>query len=163
DIRAFESFTPQSLTVRNNLLAFLAPSAAALRFAFKTLLGAGLALWFALRLGLEQPQWALMTAFIVAQPLAGMVVQKGLARLTGTLVGATMALLIMALTAQAPWLFLGCMALWIGVCTAASTLLRSAWSYAFVLSGYTAVLIAMPALAEPLAVFDHAVARCTEI
>lgn len=149
--------------MRDDLLAFLAPGLPALQFAFKTLLGAGLALWFALRLGLDQPQWALMTAFIVAQPLSGMVVQKGLARITGTLVGAFISLVIMAFSAQAPWLFLTCMALWIGLCTAASTLLRSAWSYAFVLSGYTVVLIAMPALAEPLAVFDHAVARCTEI
>ncbi|WP_028240422.1 FUSC family protein [Stutzerimonas azotifigens] len=149
--------------MRDNLLAFLAPPLPALRFALKTVFGGLLALWLALRLGLEQPQWAFMTAFIVAQPLAGMVVQKGLARVTGTLVGALMSLSIMGLAAQAPWLFLVCLALWVGLCTAASTLLRSAWSYAFVLSGYTVMLICLPALAEPLAVFDHAVARCTEI
>nr|WP_144277065.1 FUSC family protein [Pseudomonas resinovorans] len=135
----------------------------ALQFAIKTLLGGGLALWLAYRFDLQQPQWALMTAFIVAQPLSGMVVQKGLARLLGTLVGTAMSVLIMALFAQTPWLFLLALALWLGFCTAASTMMRSAWSYAFVLAGYTVAIIGLPAIAHPLAVFDQAVARSTEI
>ncbi|WP_068825825.1 FUSC family protein [Pseudomonas sp. BMS12] len=149
--------------MRDSLSAFLIPSRMALQFAVKTLLSAGLALWCAMRFGLEQPQWALMTAFIVAQPLAGMVVQKGLARLLGTLVGTVMAVVFMGLFAQAPWLFLLVMALWLGLCTAASTLLRSAWAYSFVLAGYTVAIICLPIVGKPLLVFDEAVARCTEI
>ena len=149
--------------MRASLLAIVAPSPHAVQFAIKTLLGGGLALWCALRFGLEQPQWALMTAFIVAQPLSGMVVQKGLARLLGTLIGTVMAVLLMGLFAQAPWLFLGAVALWLGVCTAASTMLRSAWAYSFVLAGYTVAIIGLPAIDQPLTVFDQAVARCTEI
>ena len=145
------------------LQALFAPDRRALQFAIKTLLGGGLALWLALRWGLEQPAWALMTAFIVAQPLSGMVVQKGLARLLGTLVGTIMSVVFMGLFAQTPWLFLLALALWLGLCTASSTLLRSAWSYSFVLAGYTVAIIALPALAHPLTVFDQAVARCTEI
>ncbi|MBA1203332.1 FUSC family protein [Pseudomonas capeferrum] len=143
--------------------ALFAPGSLALKFAIKTLLGAGLALWLALRWGLEQPAWALMTAFIVAQPLSGMVLQKGLARLAGTLVGTLMAVVFIALFAQAPWLFLLSLALWLALCTAASTQLRSAWAYAFVLAGYTAAIIALPAIGQPLQVFDQAIARCTEI
>jgi uncharacterized membrane protein YccC len=149
--------------VRDAFSAFLMPRAAALQFAVKTLLSGGLALWCALRFGLEQPQWALMTAFIVSQPLAGMVVQKGLARLLGTLVGTVMAVVFMGAFAQAPWLFLLVMALWLGLCTAASTLLRSAWAYSFVLAGYTVAIICLPIIGKPLLVFDEAVARCTEI
>ena len=145
------------------LQALFAPDRLALQFAIKTVLGGGLALWLALRWGLEQPSWALMTAFIVAQPLSGMVVQKGLARLLGTLVGTIMSVVFMGLFAQAPWLFLLALALWLGLCTACSTLLRSAWSYSFVLAGYTVAIIALPAIAHPLGVFDQAVARCTEI
>jgi uncharacterized membrane protein YccC len=133
------------------------------QFAIKTLIGGGLALWLALRWGLEQPAWALMTAFIVAQPLSGMVLQKGLARLLGTLVGTIMSVVFMGIFAQTPWLFLLALALWLGLCTASSTLLRSAWSYSFVLAGYTVAIIALPAIAHPLTVFDQAVARCTEI
>ncbi|RMM47782.1 FUSC family protein [Pseudomonas corrugata] len=143
--------------------ALFAPDRLAVQFAIKTVLGGGLALWLALRWGLEQPSWALMTAFIVAQPLSGMVVQKGLARLLGTLVGTVMSVVFMSLFAQTPWLFLLALALWLGLCTACSTLLRSAWSYSFVLAGYTVAIIALPAITHPLAVFDQAVARCTEI
>lgn len=145
------------------LQAVFAPDRRALQFAIKTLLGGGLALWLALRWGLEQPAWALMTAFIVAQPLSGMVVQKGLARLLGTLIGTIMSVVFMSVFAQTPWLFLLALALWLGLCTASSTLLRSAWSYSFVLAGYTVAIIALPAIAHPLTVFDQAVARCTEI
>ena len=145
------------------LQALFAPDRRALQFAIKTLLGGGLALWLALRWGLEQPSWALMTAFIVAQPLSGMVVQKGLARLLGTLIGTIMSVVFMSVFAQTPWLFLLALALWLGLCTASSTLLRSAWSYSFVLAGYTVAIIALPAITHPLTVFDQAVARCTEI
>ncbi|MEE1925608.1 FUSC family protein [Pseudomonas sp. 148P] len=145
------------------LQALFAPDKLALQFAIKTLLGGGLALWLALRWGLEQPAWALMTAFIVAQPLSGMVLQKGLARLLGTLVGTVMSVLFIAAFVQTPWLFLLCLALWLALCTACSTLLRSAWAYAFVLAGYTVAIIALPAINHPLQVFDQAVARCTEI
>jgi uncharacterized membrane protein YccC len=144
-------------------LALFAPSGLALKFAAKTLFGGGLALWLAMRWGLEQPSWALMTAFIVAQPLSGMVVQKGLARLAGTLVGTFMSVVFMGLFAQTPWLFLLTLAAWLALCTAASTQLRSAWAYAFVLAGYTAAIITLPAISNPLQVFDQAVARCTEI
>jgi uncharacterized membrane protein YccC len=151
------------LFVRITLQALLAPNLAAVQFAIKTVLGGGAALWLALRWGLEQPAWALMTSIIVAQPLSGMVLQKGLARLLGTLVGTLMSVLFMGLFAQTPWLFLLALALWLGLCTASSTLLRSAWSYSFVLAGYTVAIIALPAISHPLNVFDQAVARCTEI
>lgn len=131
------------------LQALFAPSSLALKFAVKTLLGGGLALWLAMRWGLEQPAWALMTAFIVAQPLSGMVVQKGLARFAGTLVGTVMSVVLIGLFAQTPGLFLLSLALWLALCTAASTQLRSAWAYAFVLAGYTAAIIALPAIDHP--------------
>ncbi|QEY64327.1 FUSC family protein [Metapseudomonas lalkuanensis] len=149
--------------MRETLRAFVAPDIPALQFAIKTLLGGALALWCAFRFDLQQPQWALMTAFIVAQPLSGMVVQKGLARLLGTLVGTVMSVTIVGLFAQTPWLFLLALATWLGICTAASTMMRSAWSYSFVLAGYTVAIIGLPAIAHPLTVFDQAVARSTEI
>ena len=143
--------------------ALFLPGVAAVQFSIKTLIGGGLALWLAMRWGLEQPSWALMTAFIVAQPLSGMVLQKGLARLLGTLVATVMSVVFMSMAAQAPWLFLLSLALWLGLTTAVSTMLRSAFSYSWVLSGYTVAIIALPALNQPLGVFDQAVARCTEI
>ncbi|TWI55694.1 putative membrane protein YccC [Pseudomonas duriflava] len=142
---------------------FLAPSPLALTFAIKTLFAAGLALWLAFRFDLEQPTWAMMTVFIVSQPLSGMVVAKGLFRLMGTVLGTVMSVVLIALFAQAPWAFLLALALWLGFCTAASTLLRNHVSYGFVLAGYTVAIIGLPAIAQPLTIFDQAVARCTEI
>ncbi|MBV7550260.1 FUSC family protein [Pseudomonas sp. PDM26] len=139
------------------------PTPLALKFAIKTLLAGGLALWLAFRFDLQQPQWALMTVFIVSQPLSGMVVSKSIFRLAGTLVGAVMSVLITGLFAQAPWLFLLAISLWLGLCTVASTSLHNFVSYAFVLSGYTVVIIGLPMLIQPLHVFDQAVARATEI
>lgn len=139
------------------------PHAQSVRFALKTVLGAGLALWLAMRWELEQPTWALMTAIIVAQPQSGMAVQKGAARLLGTVVGSAMSVVLMSYASQAPWLFIGSIAVWIGLCTAASASLRSAFSYGFVLAGYTVAVIALPALSQPLHIFDQAAARCTEI
>ncbi|OEO23864.1 fusaric acid resistance protein [Pseudomonas sp. J237] len=149
--------------MRDTLLALFAPRTQAVQFAIKTVLGGLLALWLAMRLGLEEPSWSLMTAFIVAQPLSGMVVQKGLARLVGTLIGTSVSVVFIALFAQTPWLFLGALGLWLALCTAAATMLRSAWSYSFLLSGYTVAIIALPAISVPLTVFDQAVARSTEI
>ena len=143
--------------------AFFAPTTLALKFAIKTLLAAGLALWLAFRFDLQQPQWALMTVFIVSQPLSGMVVSKSIFRLAGTLVGAVMSVLITALFAQTPWLFVLAISLWLGLCTVASTSLHNFVSYAFVLSGYTVAIVGLPMLNQPLNVFDQAVARATEI
>ncbi|MCU1718990.1 FUSC family protein [Pseudomonas sp. 5P_3.1_Bac2] len=149
--------------MQDPLAAYIAPSPLAVKFAIKSVIGGFLALWLAMRFGLSQPQWAMMTAFIVAQPLSGMVVQKGFARLIGTIAGTTMSVVFMALFNQAPWLFLLSVALWLWLCTAAATMLRSAWAYSFVLSGYTVAIIGLPSISHPLGVFSEAVARCTEI
>ena len=54
-----------------------------------------------------------------------------------------MAVVMMGLFAQAPLLFVLAFALWLALCTASSTMLRSAWSYSFVLAGYTVAIIAL--------------------
>ncbi|AWM86334.1 FUSC family protein [Microvirga sp. 17 mud 1-3] len=133
-------------------------------FSIKTFGAAMLALWIAFRLNLTQPSWAMLTAFVVSQPIAGMVAAKSLFRVAGTIVGAAIALLLVGLVAQAPPLFLVLLALWIGTCTFTSVLLRDApASYGAVLSGYTAAIIGIPAALAPETAFDYAVGRCIEI
>lgn len=114
-------------------------------------------------LQLSDPKWAMMTAFIVAQPISGMVMAKGVARLAGTLVAATVGITLIAWFGQTPILFSGALALWLAICVACATFFRNFRSYAFVLSGYTAVIIAAPALQAPDTVFSLAVSRGTEI
>ncbi|WP_338659771.1 FUSC family protein [Pseudomonas aeruginosa] len=134
-----------------------------LQFAVKALLAGGLALYLAFGLELEQPQWALMTVFVVSQPYSGMVLAKGMFRLIGTCAGTLVSIGMVALYGQASLPFLLLMALWLAFCTAGASLLHNHASYGFVLAGYTAAIVALPASADPATVFDQAVARCSEI
>ncbi|WP_048709396.1 FUSC family protein [Microvirga massiliensis] len=133
-------------------------------FSIKTFGAAALALYVAFALELTQPTWAMLTVFVVSQPIAGMVVAKSLFRVIGTVVGATVALALVAAFAQSPSLFLTCLALWIGAGTFTSVLLRDApAAYGAMLSGYTAAIIGVPAALAPETAFDYAVGRCLEI
>ncbi|NBF01382.1 fusaric acid resistance protein [Pseudomonas sp. Fl5BN2] len=143
--------------------ALFAPAPSDLLFAARNLIAGGLALYLALRLNFEQPQWALTTVFIVSQPSSGMVLAKGAYRLLGTFTGAVVSILLIAVLGQAPLLFLLAMALWLAFCTTGASLLRNHAAYGFVLAGYTTAIIALPATAALLQVFDQAVARCSEI
>src|SRR6202045_2649131 len=86
-------------------------------FAAKTTAAGLLALLVAFTFNLDQPSWALLTVFIVAQPQSGLVLAKSFYRLIGTLIGAAVALLLVSLFAQERVLFLGALAAWIGLCT----------------------------------------------
>lgn len=133
------------------------------QFTLRTFAAGMVALYLALRLGLDEPKWSMMTVYIVAQPLGGMVLAKGIYRFLGSLVGAAMALLLVGSLAQQHLVFLLAMALWLGVCTFCASLLRNFRSYAFVLAGYTALIIGLPGAMSPNQAFSDAVARVTEI
>ncbi|MGQ7861984.1 FUSC family protein [Pseudomonas sp. 32A] len=143
--------------------ATLTPSRNDLLFALRNMIAGGVALYLAFCFDLQQPQWALTTVFIVGQSTSGMVLAKGAYRLVGTFVGAMVSIAMIGVFGQAPLLFLLCMALWLAFCTTGASLLRNHASYGFVLAGYTTAIIALPATAAPLGVFDEAVARCQEI
>ncbi|MFC4274145.1 FUSC family protein [Achromobacter aloeverae] len=130
-----------------------------LGFAVRTTVASLLAFYLALRMQMDNPKWAAMTVWIVAQGTRGMSLSKGRYRAVGTLAGATVAVALVGTLSQAPWLFLACLATWLGVCTALATGLRNFSSYGAVLAGYTAVIIAMDSVPRPEEVFDIAVAR----
>src|SRR5689334_14848068 len=101
-----------------------------------------LALYIAFWLELDNAYWAGTTAAIVCQPRLGASLRKGWFRLIGTLVGAVA---IVALTASVPQdraLFLVGLALWDAACALLASLLRNFASYAAVLAGITATIIA---------------------
>src|SRR4051812_18344379 len=106
----------------------------------------------------------MLTVFVVAQPIAGMVAAKSLFRVVGTIVGASVALVLVGAFAQAGELFILALAIWIGACTFVAVLMRDApGSYAAALSGYTAAIVGLPAALAPDVAFDTAVGRCIEI
>ncbi len=132
-------------------------------FAAKTTASGLLALLVAFTFNLDRPQWALLTVFIVAQPQSGLVLAKSFYRIIGTLVGAAGALLLVSLFAQERVLFLGTLAIWIGLCTFASKYARNFAAYGFVLSGYTVAIVGITGALDPGDAFFIAVARVTEI
>ncbi|HEY1886317.1 MAG TPA: FUSC family protein [Roseiarcus sp.] len=130
-----------------------------LGFALRTTAASLAALYVAFRFDLEEPKWAPMTVWVVAQATRGMSLSKSQYRLIGTVVGAAAGVALIALFAQTPELFFLALAVWMAVCTAASSALRNFRSYGAVLAGYTAAIIAVAASAQPASVFDTAVAR----
>jgi uncharacterized membrane protein YccC len=132
-------------------------------YIFKVLLAAFLTLWLAMRLELPQPRTAMITVFIVMQPQSGQVFAKSFYRFLGTLAGSAMMVTLIALFAQNTELFLGSLAIWVGICTAGATRCRNFRAYGFVLAGYTAAMVGLPALAHPDGAFMAAVWRVLEI
>jgi uncharacterized membrane protein YccC len=132
-------------------------------YLFKAIAAALLALGIAMKLDLPQPRTAMTTVFIVMQPQSGMVFAKSFYRIAGTLVGLVVMLALIGLFAQQPELFIVSTALWVGVCTAGAARNRNFRSYGFVLAGYTAALIGIPASQHPDAAFMSALTRVAEI
>jgi len=133
-------------------------------FAAKTTASGLLALLVAFTFNLDQPQWALLTVFIVSQPQRdGLVLAKSFYRIIGTVIGAVVALLFVALFAQERVLFLGALACWVGLCTFGSQYARNMAAYSFVLSGYTVAIVGIAGVLDPHDAFYIATARVTEI
>lgn len=142
--------------------ALIHPGQAVLLFALRTIAAGLLTLYLAFIFDLEQPKWSIMAVVIVSQPLAGMALARSFGQVIGTTVGAAVAVLIMAIFPQAPLPFITTLALWLALCTAGGTLLRYTSSQAFVLSGYTAVVVALLAIPDQDGTFLLAVTRVTE-
>lgn len=132
-------------------------------FSLKAYLASMLAIYIALSIGLERPYWAFLTSYIVAQPLAGAVVSKAMFRVVGTFIGAGMAVIIVPNLVQKPELLVLGIGAWLALCVFVSLLDRTPRSYAFVLAGYTAVLIVLPSVDVPDTIFTVATLRVQEI
>lgn len=134
-----------------------------LLFSVNSFAAAMLALYIGFALGLPRPYWAMTTAYIVSQPLAGAVRSKAVYRLLGTLLGAAAAVAMVPNLVNAPVLLCLAMALWVGGCLTVSLLDRTPRSYILMLAGYTAAIIGFPSVNQPDGVFEVAVSRVIEI
>ncbi len=134
-----------------------------LLFSVNSFAAAMLALYIGFALGLPRPYWAMTTAYIVSQPLAGAVRSKAVYRVLGTLLGAAAAVAFVPTLVNAPVLLCLALSLWVGGCLAISLLDRTPRSYVLMLAGYTAAIIGFPSVTQPGAVFDVAVSRVVEI
>lgn len=127
------------------------------------MLAALLALWIAMRLDMQQPRTAMTTVFVVMQPQSGMVLAKSFYRFCGKMVGLVVMMIFISLFSQQPVLFLNATALWVGICTAGAARNRNFRSYGFVLAGYTAALIGIPAAQHPDGAYLSALTRLGEV
>ena len=132
-------------------------------FSLKAFAAAMLATYLAFSIGLDRPYWAFLTAYIVAQPLAGAVISKALFRIIGTFVGGMAAVLMVPPLANSPELLTLAIASWLALCVFVSLLDRTPRSYMFVLAGYSACLIVLPSVEKPDAIFTIASLRVQEI
>ena len=132
-------------------------------FSLNSFTAAMLALGIGLWLGLPKPAWAMMTAYIVSQPLSGALGARAQHRLFGTVLGACAAVVLVPSLVNAPELLSLGVALWVAFCLYFAYLDRTPRSYLFVLAGYTAAIIVFPGVSAPGEVFNTALARVLEI
>ena len=139
------------------------PNLAIVVFCGKTFAAALIALYVSFWLALDEPYWALLTVFVVAQPDSGLVLAKGFYRLCGTAVGILVTTALVFGLAQYGELFIAALAAWIGVCAFAARGRRNFASYGFQLAGYTAAIVGIPAALNTDAAYTLNIARSTEI
>lgn len=158
------------MTLHPLLAQLLMPNRRAVIFALKGVISMTLALFVSMYLQLDRPYWALVSAvFLQIRPESGLVIEKALCQIFGSVVGGGFGILILAVFMPYPILALTCLTLWIGLNSAASSMVHNNnFIYAFAMSGMTAGLVvilvmASPGAADSQAVFDIAQSRISEI
>jgi len=132
-------------------------------FALRTGVAGIAALAISYWLDLQDPQWSILTVYLLAQPTTGAVLAKGAFRILGTLVGALWGLVALALYAEAPVPFVAAMVVWLGLCFYAAGRARNFVAYGFLLAGYSALLVGYEGAATPTTAWMIAVDRSAEI
>lgn len=152
------------------LNSLLMPDKRAVLFALKGVIAMAMSLYIAMFLNLDRPYWALVSAvFLQIRPEGGLVIEKGLCQIMGTLVGGIVGIAILEGFAPYPELALGLLALWLGFNSAMGAMVRRTnFIYAFAMAGITACLIVLlvmvsPSTASSQTIFQVAQARVSEI
>lgn len=127
----------------NAQLANLGLDAGRLAFALRTALASCAALFVGWALGLEHPQWAAMSVWAASQPGRGMLLEKSLFRFIGTLVGTIVGVTLVSVAGDNILLLALGLSVWVGLCAGAGNVIHGLFSYATLLSGYSASLVAL--------------------
>ncbi|UXS42249.1 FUSC family protein [Agrobacterium tumefaciens] len=116
-------------------------------FALRTTIAALTALAVAHLLSIHHPWWAAMTVWLVAQPTRGLLMERSVARLVGTICGAVAGASILIIHAYLP-VTLILLAFWLACCAGLGTIFRHFRNYGFVLAGYTAGIVVLFGLGD---------------
>lgn len=111
----------------------------------------------AVLLGVDNPYWAAMPVWVIAQSTRGLLFERAIYRVMGTVIGAAVGLLIL-LTANAVWQLL-LMTLMIFISAGSVQLMQGVRGYMMLLSGITVSVVVLPALLSPEQGLDLAWAR----
>lgn len=89
-----------------------------------------------------------MTVWLVAQPTRGLLIERALARLAGTAVGAAAGALILLLLEGRLLPSLAALLPWLALCAGLGSVFRHFRNYGFVLAGYTAAIVVLFGLGD---------------
>lgn len=137
---------------------------AAVGYGLRLAFAAWLAFTLAAFLHVEHAFWAAMPIWVVAQSSRGLLLERAVFRVVGTLVGAGAGFAILHVPG-APVLQLALLGGWVALCAALTHILRGVHSYGALLAGMTAGVVVIPSLVALEHSFTLAVARveCTLI
>lgn len=129
------------------------------RLAIAAIAALAIAYW----LQLQEPQWAILTVYLLTQSSTGAAFSKGAFRFVGTIAGAVYALTAVKLFSQDPLLLVGSAMAWMFVCYYGATRMNNFAAYGFMLAGFTGLLIIFQGAASPNGAWLVAVDRVSEI
>ncbi len=132
-------------------------------FTARVFLSIGIALFLAFMIQLESPMSTVTTVLIVANPTVGALVSKSVWRMTGTVIGAALSTAVMAMFVQSAVLYFMALSAFVGLACMTATCLRYFRAYAAVLTGYTIIIVAVPAFAHPENIFLSAMMRVSDV
>lgn len=126
---------------------------AALAHGLRLALAAWLAYAIASLLHVGNAYWAAMPIWVVSQSAKGLLIERGVFRIGGTLLGAAagFGILWLGLT---PYASLAVLGLWVAANASLVHLLRGVHGYGALMSGMTAAVVVLPSILHP----DHAAA-----
>ncbi len=128
--------------------------------AIKTGLAMALAYGIALRMDWDNPHWAAIAVAVISLTTAGQSLNKGAMRMLGTLIGVTIALILLGLFPQARWEMLLALSLYVGFCAYMMT--GPKYPYFWLVSGFVCLVICVNAGTSAEQAFYIAVERAQE-
>lgn len=137
----------------------------AVRRALSLALAAWLAFLVASMLHMHNAFWAAMPVWVISQPTRGVLLERSLFRVIGTVIGAAFGIALIHLLPISPFIQPPLLAIWIAAHAGLTHFHRGVHGYAALLSGITAVVVVVPSLLNPSESVLLALARvdCTLI
>lgn len=132
-------------------------------FSVKLLVAAMLAFALAVRIGLPQPYWSLVTCCVCMNVMTGAIRSKAVYRLAGTLSAGMVTLMLAALLGSVPQLLIVAAGILATSAFMVSYMDRTPRSYGFQLFAITLMLVAVAGVDHPETMFATVTARLLEI